>query len=400
MKWMAFILTILRLTPAAMAAEPVTLLKELVEISSGSANLDGVNSVQKRFAKELQALGFKIELRDYPQNKYAKLLIATFTGTEKKPETKFITFLVHADTVFEKSSGFIEFKMSADKKTATGPGVIDDKGGMVVALEALKEFLKKNPQPHFSLRVVSSPAEEAGTPELFETDQQMSKDSELVLGFEPALENGFLIDSRRGNRWYTLKVTGREAHAGRAHKEGLDACWELARKLDKISQLTNYKKDLTISIGHIEGGKDKFNIVCGEASAKIDMRFTSLQSRDQADQKILKIVNSNSVKAASDQATCTSEIKVIDDTSPFEKNKNSVAYIQALSKIIASVENRKISSQTSGGAADSNYFARPGLPIIDGLGPVGGKMHTSDEFIELSSLTTRAHALAVFLEAL
>lgn len=374
-------------------AEASEILRNLVSISSGSSDVEGVNKVQDLFESELKALGFSTERFIYPGNKLGSLVV----GSLKGESPQFITFLVHADTVFEKGSGFDGFSVSADGKTASGPGVIDNKGGMVVLLNALKDYLGKTKKPKYSLRVISTPAEEVGMPAFLERFQSYSKDSKLVLGFEPCLEDGALIDSRRGNTWYEIKVKGREAHAGRAHKDGINACWELARKLDALSKLTNYKKDLTVSIGHIEGGKDKFNVVCGEATAKVDVRFSTLEMRDFAHKQVNKIVSQSTVKSESDSKGTTASFEIRDETSPFPASAEAKPYLASLKTLIQKYENRDVISKQSGGAADVNVFSRKGLPIIDGLGACGGKMHTSDEFIELSTLETRAKVISEFL---
>lgn len=376
------------------ADEGVDLLKKLVNISSGSTNIEGVNEVQKVVSEELEKIGFKIENISYPQNKLGQLIV----GTIKGKDPSFITFIIHADTVFEKSSGFEGYRISEDGLKAFGPGVIDDKGGIVVLLNGLKDFLKDNPEIKYSLRVISSPGEEVGTPKFLTAYKAYSKDSRLVLGFEPCLEDGSIIDSRRGNIWYQIKVVGREAHAGRSHKTGINACWDLAKKLDKVSQLTDYKKDITVSIGHIEGGKDKFNVVCGEASAKIDVRFSKIEDQEQIHKKIMNLLNTSYVSSQSDSKPTETFIEIVDNVSPFSASSEAVEKINEIRKSIKKYENLEVHSMQSGGSADSNNFARPGLPIIDGLGACGGKMHTNEEFIILSSLKTRSEVLIDLLK--
>lgn len=372
----------------------VAYLKKLVEISSGSYDPDGVNQIQKIMSEDLKELGFKIEERLSPNPKMGKLIIATKKGTSNK----YVTLLGHADTVFEKFSTFKTFEISKDNKIATGPGVIDNKGGLVVMLSGLSMYLKNNPNHTHSLRVIISPGEEVGTPEFFKLFKELSLETQLLLGFEPCLEDGSIIESRRGNRWYHIKVTGQEAHAGRAHKDGINACWEISKKLDSISNLTNYTKDITVSIGHIEGGKDKYNIVCGEASAKIDVRFSILKDRDETHAKIEKIIKKNLVTSFNSKKASTSSYEITDDTIPFSKNTESKKQIHQILQLIHKTENRFVTAKQSGGAADSNNFSRPGLAIIDGLGACGGKMHTPDEYIELSTLKTRSLVLKEFLE--
>jgi glutamate carboxypeptidase len=91
---------------------------------------------------------------------------------------------------------------------------------------------------------------------------------------------------------------------------------------------------------------------------------------------------------------------IADETPPFYKNKAAQKYIDQYLKIANVVDGKKYQSESSGGVADVNNFSREGLIIFDGLGPNGGKMHTSEEFINLNTLESRAEILAQFLETI
>lgn len=358
-------------------------LKALVEINSGTSNVEGVDRVQSWLRDELKQLGFETELRP------DRLLLATLKGQDSRT----LSILVHADTVFESSSAFQHFSLSADGKSATGPGIIDDKGGIVVALEGLKRFLSSH-KPKHNLRFISSPAEEIGTPELAETFRTLSKDTWMVLGFEPSLEDGSIIQERRGGRWYHVTVEGKESHSGRAHKDGINACNELSNKIAAVSRLTDYKKDVTVSVGHMQGGQDKYNIVCGRAEAKIDTRFSSLADRDRLHEKIDQILKRVYVKGA------RTVYELADDSPPVMPSRESRPYVDRYVKAIAQVEGRNVVARKSLGGGDSNFFSRNGIMIIDGLGPTGGKIHTENEFLSVPSLDSRAEAFGLFLTEL
>lgn len=199
----------------------VKILQQLVEINSGSTNIKGIETVQNLLAEQLKEIGFAIEYKLVAETSMASapLLIATRYGTSNR----FVTLAMHADTVFETSASFRKLILSQDGKTAKGPGVIDDKGSVWVALNGLKQFFTKTPKPSFSVRVISSPSEETGSERFISDFKMFSQDSFLVLGFEPAFEDGSIIQSRRGNKWYKVQVTGKEAHAGRAFTEGANA---------------------------------------------------------------------------------------------------------------------------------------------------------------------------------
>lgn len=373
----------------------LNLLKQLVLINSESKNISGVNQVQEIVASKLKDLGFKVSFIENPngKNKSGKLLVGTLPGIQNEQ----ITLVTHADTVFDQN--FTGFEVSKNQDKAKGPGVLDNKGGLVVALEGLKLYLSKN-KPLYSLRFISSPSEEIGSPGFLDLFRKYGKDSFMILGFEPSLANGSIIESRRGNRWYHIKVSGKEGHAGRSHKDGINACHELAMKIDQLQQLTNYEKNVTVSIGHIKGGKDKFNIICGEAEAKIDTRFSEIDHRDQLHKKIQEILSKSYVKSASNQIPAVTKFELADDCPPFSITETSKPYLTKYKHAIEKIEGKAVKSEKSGGAADSNYMSRKDLIVIDGLGPNGAGMHTKDETILLSSLKTRSQALALFLESL
>ena len=375
---------------------PLELLKTLVEINSGSQNNVGNNKVQKIVRKRMMAMGldtveFESEHPDYPLH---PMLVGKIEGQSKR----YISLITHSDTVFERDHSFQKFKLSPDKKTATGPGVIDDKGGIVVALEGLKKFLATTgKKPRYSIRLVVSPSEEIGSPGFQDKFREFSQDSFMVLGFEPALSDGSIIEGRRGNRWYMLETLGREAHAGRGHKDGINACHDLAIKIAQLSKLTDYKRNVTLSVGRMEGGKDKFNIVCGNARVKIDTRFSALSDANHLDKKLRAISSRKDVCSALDKKCATTTVKIVDDAPPFSRTKISEKYIGQYASIIGRIEKKEIAAKISGGAADTNYMSREGLIIIDGLGARGGNIHTDREFVEVESLESRSRALAEFL---
>lgn len=352
-----------------------------------------VKTVSDKIAAQLKTLGFKTEYLPHPTDPNASpLLVGTLLGSK----AQFITFIMHSDTVFENPSAALK----EENGKLFGPGVIDDKGGVVVALKGLADFLKSSPTPAYSLRVIVSPTEETGSTGFLKNFSNYAPDSFMILGFEPALEDGSIVESRRGDRWYKIAIQGKEAHAGRNHKQGINACQELAIKIDQLQKLTDYDKDITVSIGHIEGGKDKFNIVCGSALAKIDTRFSDIASRDALHKQIELILKNPVVESFETHEHAQISYTLEDDCPPFATTLASKPYLETYKSILSKIENMPIQSQKSGGAADSNYFSREGAVVIDGLGAVGGKMHTEEEFLLLSSLETRAKALTEFLSTI
>lgn len=374
----------------------VRFLRELVEINSGTQNTAGVSAVQDIVAEHLKRLGMDVSFESQLQNskESGRFLISEIVCSSS-PQTPFINLVTHADTVFEPDAGFLHFELNSSQSTATGPGVIDDKGGIVIALSGLERFLKIK-QNKINIRFICTPTEEMGSPGFHELFKKLSQDAWMILGFEPSLEDGSIIESRKGNRWYKIKVLGCEAHAGRDHQKGINAAHELALKISHLHHLTDYSKNLTINVGQISGGS-KFNIVCGEAHAKVDVRFADFEVRDDAHKKIETIINNSYLGANSMGILPKSEYEIADDCPPFPKSVQSNEWVQAYLQIIKKVEGRTVQTHQSGGSADSNYMSREGLIILDGLGATGGGMHRKNEFIHLNSLETRTECFSQFL---
>ena len=371
-------------------------LKHLVLMSSQSYDFEGVNRVQRYIAQELKKLGFKIELKNSSSPNTGDLLIASFTQKHKK-HLKFVTLVCHADTVLGLPQ-FSGFKVSPDGQKAVGSGVIDDKGGVVVLIEGLRHFLshRKTQKLPFNIRVVSSPSEEVGSTGLHKLFREFSKDSFAVLGFEPALDNGSIINSRRGNRWYQVSIKGKSAHAGRSKGEHVNAAHDLAAKITKLVKLNDLKNEMSLNVAQIAGGTEKFNITCGEAEFKIDIRYARFEDSEMMHKKIKKILSENEWSLDRKSRTKTNFF-VIDDCPPFSSNFRSKMAVQKLAQIISKIEKRRITPQKAGGAGDVNYMSDKKLIVIDGLGPVGGDLHTQNEFVHLPTLVTRSKALSLFL---
>lgn len=384
--WMLLISSFLVWKSSLASEQPSSLihqLETLVQINSQTDRLSGVLEVQHWIEAQLKPLGFQTELGE------DHLLIANLEGRKSKT----VTLLIHADTLLGQNSRSQGLQISPDRKKAFGSGVADNKGGIVIAIEGIRRYLKTN-APKFNIRVVSSPSEEKRLPQLLTRFSALATDSWLVLSFEPAPSSGTLIQSRRGSRWYSITADGKEAHAGKAHKEGVNACNALAIALSEISRFTRYDRDVTVSIGHMEGGEDKFNVVCGEAQAKVDTRFASLVERDQLHRRMSKILAHSPVKGAK------LSFKLVDDTPAFSATKSALPYLKQYQSSLQQLEGKSTTLEKSGIITDANFFSHDTAIILDGLGPVGEKIHTEQESVELSSLESRSEALHRFLVGL
>lgn len=365
-------------------------LQKFCAINSATLNREGVAQMQDLVSESLQSMGFEIHTVK-GEERFAHLVIAERPGRQRD---KYITLVTHTDTVL---SNFREFTVDAESGLGFGSGVIDNKGGVVVGLSALERFLRHSPQTEYSLRFVCSPNEEMGSIGFIDLYRQLAADTFVAFGLEPALSNGSIIHQRRGNRWYEVSVEGREAHAGRSYGEHANAAHDMAEKIVALSRLTNYAKHMSVTVARVEGGKDRFNIVCGDAAMKLDVRFATMEQRDWLHRKIEKILGEAVEKSVCGKYQTRTEWKVVDDCPPFSLTRQAKKLARRYAALCSELEGKKVYSQPAGGAGDVNYLSAPHNVVLDGFGPFGGEMHTRHEFVDIGSLTSRSKALAGFL---
>lgn len=375
------------------AVDELGLLRELAAIDSETLDVAGVNRAQARVAAHLDGLGFALN-HFGGEARFGDLLVAERPGVRR---TEWITLVTHVDTVLKN---FRPFALDRDLGRAYGSGVIDNKGGVTVGLGALSRLLAARPRTELGLRFVCSPNEEMGSVGFTDRLRAFGRDTVVGLGLEPALDDGSIIHQRRGNRWYDVEVTGREAHAGRSYGAHANAAHDLAEKIRRLSRLTDYKRHLSVSVGAFSGGQDKHNIVCGVARAKLDARFASFAARDRLHRRIARILETSFERSTCGRYATRTHFAIVDDCPPFGLTKRSKRLAKIYAAEVGRVEGRTIVSKIAGGAGDVNYLSTDDNVVLDGLGPVGGEMHTVDEWLEVGSLNTRAHALARMLETL
>ena len=177
----------------------------------------------------------------------------------------------------------------------------------------------------------------------------------------------------------------------------MNAALDLAIKIQKIVRLARPARGTTISVGSVRSQRDVYNVVCGWAAARFDVRFSTFEERDRVHAALQKIALTSFVRSK-DGKVSQSRLVIDDDCPPFAPIKGSSAkfakiYLASLRAHAGALQ----AAQASGGAADVCYLSRPGLPVLDGLGACGGGMHSDHEWVDLSSLEPRILALSDFL---
>ena len=363
-------------------------LAELVSINSFTENVEGGQSVG-RMLEELFAIeGLETTRVSSPSAKFADHLVIGSTWTHRGGSP--IALVGHLDTVFPPGT-FEGFKRDGD--LARGPGVLDMKGGLVVVAWALKALAATGMLTSLpGLRVVIVADEEVGSPEGQPIIREAIQGAQGALVFEAGRKGDLVITRRKGTGALTLIAHGKAAHAGNAHKEGVNALWVLAKLVDRVQGLTDYDRGVTVNVGKISGGTSK-NTVPDRAEALVDLRF---ETRADAESLIAAI------EAAAKECAAQvpgSRIETVGGIArlPLERTDASVKLMDAYAACARASGLGAGEAGLIGGGSDASTSGAMGIASIDGLGPRGIGFHTHDEQIEIATLLLKAQALARFL---
>jgi len=379
--------TIETITEAATGLNQYLLLNDFVSINSQSNNPEGILIAQQFISSILERFNFNIEYIQNPSVSSPPLLVAFKPGLG--PET--ITFIAHSDTVNNPVKH--PFKLNLNENKIFGAGVADNKGGVIVCLSALASFLKITPNHHYNLMVVISPSEEIGSPGFHTTFHSLGNKSNIVLGLEPADPDGNIIHSRSGNRWYKVKIKGKSAHSGRFGESYTNAAHEVAGLISEFSSLNNEEKKIRVNVGSISSSTKGFNTICDEIEVKIDTRFPCPKVRDKIHHLFNNLINNPKETCPYTGIKTHIYYSIEDDCPPLAFHHKNEWIVNEFLTSIEYFENKACQSIHSGGAADINYFSTTNNIGIDGLGPVGGHLHTNEEYILADSLASRSNVL-------
>ncbi|MGH7045960.1 MAG: M20 family metallopeptidase [Stellaceae bacterium] len=366
----------------------VALLAELVGIESGSYNKSGVDAVEARLRAWLEAAGIACEM--FAHDRFGGCMAARlpgggdgagYRGGGNRP----IVLMGHCDTVFPDGTVAARpFRIAGNQ--AFGPGVADMKAGLVMntfVLDALKRF--GAPCPLVGLYTAD---EEIASPSSRPVIEAEARHARAVFNAEPGRPSGNLVSRRKGAAFIELEVTGRAAHSGAAHAQGVSAIEALARKIQRLHRLTDYDLGTTVNVGLVNGGQS-VNTVAARATAAIDVRFPTLNIMEKILGDVREICNCCELPGSD------SRILREGNFLPLEQDEASRELLESYARAAAALGIPGVAGEATGGSADSGFTAALGTPTLCATGPVGGNAHTDDEWCRIDTLVPRAQALAM-----
>lgn len=359
-------------------------LRRLVESESPSMNteaLDGCLSEIESIVTRVLGPATRVEL--YGDDEYGSIMVREYFDTGS-PET--VVLLAHYDTVWRLGT-LQERPWSVELGHARAPGGFDMKAGLVQgiwAVAAAREAGMAMPR----VRLVITPDEEVESPFSRPHVERLTDDASAVLVLESSAA-GALKTARSGVGRFTVEVRGVSAHAGLDPEEGCSAIEELAHLIPVILKEGNHLLGTTLNFGRVDGGT-RPNVVAERAVAELDVRVKSTAEAERIEGRLLSL-------SAKDERA---QIRVTGDWSrPVMERTTGVADLFDLARSLGARLGQRIEEASVGGASDGNFVAHRGIPVLDGLGAVGGGAHAANEWVDLDEMPFRAALVSGILAA-
>lgn len=361
--------------------EMLSLLERLVNMDSFTHDTEDVNRVGDVIAEEMSKIGMSVTRT--PVGDCGDVV----TGHLNVGAPKRLLLIGHRDTVLPKGTA-AERPFTIRGDTAYGPGVADMKGGLVVALYAVRIAKELGFLQNIEIEYLCNGDEEIKSTYSMNYIAQRAKGATAALVYEGGGPDGAITTARKGGAKVHIEVYGKAAHSGGAFTAGISAGEELARKVSAIHALTDLEKGSFTNAG-LFGAGTHYNIVPDRGWADIDLRFRTQEEFERLTTGIQEIVARTYVEGT------TAEYTLVSVRPPMERTAEVVKLYQAAKKA-ADLFGFELPEAFSGGGSDANECAAAGIPVIDGLGPSGGNAHKAEEFMIVPSVFERV-ALSVEL---
>jgi glutamate carboxypeptidase len=351
-------------------------LRELVEIESPSEDKAAVDRAGALVAGWVEEMGGRV--KRHRQKKFGDVLELRFGPVRSKRGR--VLLLGHTDTVWPMGT-LAKMPWREAEGKIFGPGVVDMKAGVVMALEALTALNTHGVARPVTLLLNSD--EEVGSTVSRPITEKIAQECSAVFVLEPAQGLAYKT-ARKGIGNYCLKVQGVAAHSGVDFESGHSAVLEMARLVQTVAGFTDLSKGLTVNAGVIAGGT-RSNVIAAECVAEVDVRIA--KASDAA--RVERLFRSLRV---TDKA-CTLTVMGSINRPPMERKPGTMALFR-LARKLAGEMGLVLDEASTGGGSDGNFTAALGVPTLDGMGAVGAGAHAAHEHVVKAHLVERTALLA------
>jgi glutamate carboxypeptidase len=302
-----------------------------------------------------------------------------------------ILLVGHTDTVHSRGS-IAERPWRQQGNRIYGPGIFDMKANCALAISLLHACDDLKIDPGYRVTIALTCDEEVGSASGWPLLKKIAETERVqkALVLEPPASGGRAKTGRKGTGIFEMKVEGRAAHAGLEPEKGASAILELAKQTERLHEFNHCGNGITVNVGVVHGGT-RSNVVPAEASAEIDVRFSTASEAKEIEESLLAI------KPYDERV----RVKVTGGINrpPMERTER-VVELYELARTIAGLLDYELGETQVGGASDGNFLAALGIPVLDGLGVDGDGAHAAHEHIIVDDIPRRGALLTGLIASL
>ncbi|MBI5879438.1 MAG: M20 family metallopeptidase [Chloroflexi bacterium] len=354
-------------------------LAELVNQDCGSYNKTGVDSAGEWISDRALAWGWAVQR--LPVEKYGDCWIIRMRGDGRGR----LMLSGHLDTVYPDGTA-AERPMRREGSRILGPGTCDMKAGLLAGMYAMRALQQTGFSAFEEISFFFNSDEEIGSLVSRTLYAPVAAECDAVFVLEAARANGDIVSARKGGGLFRIHVDGKAAHAGVEPEKGANALLELSHQIIAAQALNGIAPGVSVSVGVAAGGH-RSNVVPDHAWAQVDVRATTPAGADAIERALRALPERTTVPGT--------KVTVSGDFGAPPMPKSAAAgWLVEQAQAIARDLGFTVKDASTGGVSDANMMAGLGVPVIDGLGPVGGLDHGPDEYIDADSIVPRTTLLA------
>lgn len=368
-------------------------LKRWSDIPSGTDCVSGVLAMADELQGAFAGLGHEVHrevLLPYTALDGSKVAVGPLLRVQARPEARFqVLLLGHMDTVYGDGRLCKPCFLTPDARLH-GPGVADMKGGLLILLETLRLIENSPWRDGVGWQVLLTPDEETGSHASRSAIYHAAAQASVGLVFESALPDGSLVRKRMGNGTYQINVSGQAAHTGRDFARGRNAIVAACRLCEQLAALNQDYSEALFNVGKIQGG-GALNVVPDQCQVWLSVRIGSVAVQRQLEQRLPQLFDG--LKGDGIDVSWHGGFV----RPPVEESAGNAALHAAFGIAAGQLGLPVPGWRDTGGSSDGNFLADAGLPFLDGIGVLGGNIHSPDEFALVDSLPDRIRCNALFI---
>lgn len=359
-------------------------LRPWIECESPTHDAAAVNRMMALAARDLAVAGASVEI--IPGRMGLGDCVRARFPHPRRDEPGLLV-LGHMDTVHPVGT-LRALPWRREESRVYGPGILDMKGGNLLAFEAIRALGRAGIATPLPVTVLFTSDEEIGSPATRDLIEAEAARHRYILVPEPGHEDNGVVTGRYAIARFNLEAVGRPSHAGARLGDGRSAIRTMARQVLAIEAMSG--EDCTFSVGIVEGGQW---VNCVPTRCRGEA-LSMAKRQDDLDRGVARML---ALSGTQDDVAFTVTRGV---TRPvWEPDAGTLALYEA-ARGLAERLGLPLPHRSAGGGSDGNFTGALGLPTLDGLGAIGRGYHTLEEHIEVDSLVTRGRLFAGLLATL